>query len=89
MGRMNLPPASRERCIRYVEIAAGILIALVGPLPGRGSRMSCEKHLPIKRNGDIRCIACGAQLVIAIDGARWVAPRPLQRPRGSRRRLAA
>jgi hypothetical protein len=28
MGRMNLPPLSRERCIRYVEIAGGILIAL-------------------------------------------------------------
>jgi hypothetical protein len=28
IGRMNLPPAQRERCIRYVEIAGGILIAL-------------------------------------------------------------
>lgn len=28
IGRMNLPPANRERCIRYIEIAAGILIAL-------------------------------------------------------------
>jgi hypothetical protein len=28
VGRMNLPPANRERCIRYVEIAGGLLIAL-------------------------------------------------------------
>lgn len=28
MGRMNLPPANRERCIRYVEIAGALLIAL-------------------------------------------------------------
>lgn len=51
--------------------------------------MSCDRHVPVKRNGDIRCIACGAQHVISIDGARWIEPRPLQRPRGSRRRLAA
>ena len=28
LGRMNLPPLSRERCIRYVEIAGGIILAL-------------------------------------------------------------
>lgn len=28
LGRMNLPPLSRERCLRYVEIAGGITIAL-------------------------------------------------------------
>jgi hypothetical protein len=27
-GRMNLPAEHRERCLRYVEIAAGILVAL-------------------------------------------------------------
>lgn len=26
-GRMNLPPESRERCIRYIEISAAVLIA--------------------------------------------------------------
>jgi hypothetical protein len=28
LGRMNLPPEQRERCLRYVEIAGGILLAL-------------------------------------------------------------
>jgi hypothetical protein len=28
LGRMNLPPLRREQCLRYVEIAGGILIAL-------------------------------------------------------------
>jgi hypothetical protein len=28
IGRMNLPPLRRDQCIRYVEIAGGILIAL-------------------------------------------------------------
>lgn len=27
-GRMNLPPERREQCLRYIEIAAGIMIAL-------------------------------------------------------------
>lgn len=27
-GRMNLPPATRDRCLRYVEISAALLIAL-------------------------------------------------------------
>jgi hypothetical protein len=27
-GRMNLPPANRERCLRYVEIAGALVIAL-------------------------------------------------------------
>jgi hypothetical protein len=26
-GRMNLPPATRERCLRYIEISAACLIA--------------------------------------------------------------
>lgn len=27
-GRMNLPPERREQCIRYIEVAGGILLAL-------------------------------------------------------------
>lgn len=27
-GRMNLPPERREQCLRYIEIAGGILLAL-------------------------------------------------------------
>ena len=28
MGRMNLPPLNAERCVRYVEISAALLLAL-------------------------------------------------------------
>lgn len=28
LGRMNLPPAQRERCLRYIEIAGGLLVSL-------------------------------------------------------------